>query len=118
VCNGISVNRSASALLRHDVFSILKFKFLSIHWTGTSCIRTLLKLFSFMNNEGRKCLLRLFCHNTFNMICKVNNLILVIDFVVIRIPIEHSITAPLISFIEKAVFNVLVFNIFWLMKIH
>jgi hypothetical protein len=40
------------------------------------------------------------------MISKVNNFILVIDFVVIRIPIEHLVTAPLISFIEKAVFNV------------
>jgi hypothetical protein len=111
VCDSISLNGSASTLLRHDIFSILKFNSLTIHRTSCcSSVRALLKFFPFMNNEGRKRLLRLFGHHTFNMIGKINNFILVIDFVVIRIPIEHLVPTPLISFIEKAVFNVLVFD--------
>ena len=52
------------------------------------------------------------------MIGKVNDFILVINFVVIGIPIEHPVTAPLKSFIEKTVFDVLVFDNLGLVKIH
>jgi hypothetical protein len=113
------VDRSASALLRNNVLSTLKFNFLNIHRARCgSSKRTLLKLFSFVNYEGRESLLRVFRHDTLNMIGKVNNFILVINFVVIRIPIEHFVAAPLISFIEKTVFNVLVFNNLRLMEIY
>ena len=52
------------------------------------------------------------------MICKINQLILIVNLIVVGVPIKHFVFAPLECLIVEAVFYILVFNDPGLMKIY
>ena len=88
---------STSALLGENMFP--RVLALTKGCSSTSSIWTLLKLLSFLNNEGTAFMVIVRKH-ALDMIIQVYQLILFVHFVIELIPVEHFVSAPLVSFVE------------------
>jgi hypothetical protein len=106
---------STSALLGLNMFP--RVIALTKGRSSTSSIWTLLKLLSFLNIEGTASV-EIVREHAFNMIIQVYQLILFVHFIIELIPVEHFVSAPLISFVEETVFYILIFHYLGLIIVH